>query len=84
MGYYLITFRSITFAQRGESALRSLGMDCVLLRAPKELSGKGCSYGLRLRNRYALAAVELLREREIPFAKVYALTPSGKPEERQL
>ena len=84
MEYYLITFRSVTFAPRAEQALRSVGIDSMLGRTPKELSGKGCGYGLRLRSRYALAAVELLREREIPFAKVYALTASGKPEERQL
>ncbi len=84
MEYYLITFRSITFAQQGEQALRTVGIDCGLRRTPKELSGKGCGYGLRLRGRYALAAVELLRERQIPFEKIYALTPSGRPEERQL
>ena len=84
MAYYLITFRSVTFAQRGEQALRSVGIDSILGRTPKELSGKGCGYGLRLRSRYALAAVELLREREIPFVKIYALLPSGKMEERPL
>ena len=84
MAYYLITFRSITFAQQGEQALRTVGIDCSLRRTPKELSGKGCGYGLRLQGRYALAAVELLRERQIPFEKIYALTPAGRPEERQL
>lgn len=81
---WLVTFRSVTFAQRGEGVLRRLGMDCALRRTPRELSNRGCGYCLYLRGRDALAAVELLREREIPFGKVYALGRNGKMEERAL
>lgn len=84
MDRFIITFRSITFAQRGERALRKLGLDCTLLRTPRELTSRGCGYCLRLRGRDALAAAEVLREQEIPFVKVYALGEKGKMEERAL
>ena len=81
---WLITFRSITFAQKGERRLRQEGISCDLLRTPRALSERGCGYCLRIRGKDAVAAVALLREQEILFGKVYAVTGSGKPEERQL
>lgn len=81
---WLITFRSITFAQKGERRLRQDGISCDLLRTPRALSERGCGYCLRIRGKDAVAAVALLREQEILFGKVYAVTGSGKPEERQL
>ncbi len=80
---FLITFRSVTFAQRGEGALQKMGIDCHLRRTPRELAGRGCGYCLHIRSRDALAAVELLRGLQIPFGKVYAIT-GGTMEEREL
>ena len=79
---WLITFRSVTYAQRAEQAFRTVGIDAVLRRTPKELSTRGCGYGLRIQGKDSLAAVELLREREIAFGKVYAQGRNGKMEER--
>ena len=81
---WLITFRSITYAQRGERALRGIGIECLLTRTPRELSNRGCGYCLKIRGRDALAAVELLRDKEIVFGKVYAAAETGKMEERVL
>ncbi len=80
---FLITFRSVTYAQQGERALQKMGIDCHLRRTPRELAGRGCGYCLHIRSRDALAAVELLRGRQILFGKVYAMT-AGKMEEREL
>ncbi len=80
---FLITFRSVTFAQQGERALQKMGIDCYLRRTPRELAGRGCGYCLTIRSRDALAAVELLRERQILFGKVYAMA-AGRMEEREL
>ena len=80
---YLITFRSITFAQKAEAVLRRADIDCRLQRTPRELSTRGCGYCLQLRGSDALAAVELLRNRDILFGKLYAMG-SGGMEERML
>lgn len=79
---WLITFRSVTYAQRAEQAFRSVGIDTMLRRTPKELSNRGCGYGLRVQGKDVLAAVELLREKGIAFGKVYAQGRDGKMEER--
>ncbi len=81
---WLITFRSVTFAQRGDRALRGAGVEGILQRTPKQLSERGCGYCLRIRGRDAMPAVALLRERAIPFGKLYALTADGRVEERAL
>ncbi len=83
MERFLITFRSVTFAQRGERVLQRMGIDCQIQRTPRALANRGCGYCLRIRSRDALAAVELLRGRGIDFGKVYAVN-DGKMEEREL
>lgn len=81
MKIYYITFRSVTFAQRGEGALRRAGIDCTLQRTPKWMEERGCGYCLRLRQKDTAAAAALLRENEIAFRKVYAQRDGGKLEE---
>ena len=81
---WLITFRSVTFAQKGEKILKQAGVECILQRTPKELSRRGCGYCLRLRGNSAFRGAELLHRAELPFEKVYALSDDGHPEERML
>lgn len=80
---WMITFRSITFAQKGERLLKRNGIDCLMQRTPKELSERGCGYCLRLRGADAAKAVEILKENRITYVKIYILT-AGMPEERVL
>ena len=79
---WLITFRSVTYAQRGEQALRGMGIDSQLRRTPKDLSTKGCGYGLWIKGKDALAAVETLRNQGIAFNRVYGSGPDRGMEER--
>lgn len=81
---WLITFRSVTFAQKGEKILKAAGVECALQRTPKELSRRGCGYCLRLRGKDAFRGVELLRQEQLLFEKVYAINDGGRPEERML
>ena len=80
---WLITFRSVTFAQKGERLLKNDGIDCTLQRTPRELSERGCGYCLRIRGTDAVAAMELLKEKQLAYGRVYSLS-SGRPEERVL
>ena len=81
---WLITFRSVTFAQRGERVLRNRGIPCAMQRTPKKLTERGCGYCLRLRGTDALKAVEILRREKLSFEKVYAVSDDGSTEERIL
>lgn len=84
MEVYLITFRSITPAQRGEALLRRGQISCTLRRTPGWLQDKGCGYSLRLSKENVLGAVSLLRSAQIPFQKVYYQPEKGSAEEVSL
>ena len=76
----LITFRSVTPAQRGESILQKEGIGARLQRTPRVLAEQGCGYSLRVRCGQIPAAVEILRQKGIAYRKVYRLR-EGNPEE---
>lgn len=81
MKYCLITFRSVTPAQRGEAVLRRAGFDCQLSRTPRPMEEQGCGYSLRLRPVDSARGAAMLRQHQIPFRKVYLWTESGAFEE---
>lgn len=83
MKEYYVTFRSITFAQRGQSVLNSMGIPCFLQRTPRWMEEKGCGYCLRLKPGYAREAVDLLRSKSVPFSKLYARRNDDGMEELQ-
>ena len=71
MGTFVITFRSVTPAQRAERVLRGAGLRCNLGRTPRWMEEQGCGYCIRLRRRDLETAVELLRRASVPFRKIY-------------
>ena len=84
MKFCVITFRSVTPAQRGENLLKRAGLECGLQRTPRWMEEQGCGYSLRLRCSQVQQAVELLREQDVPYRKVYLTRESGKMEEMHL
>ena len=73
MKQYMITFRSVTYAQRGERSLEKGGISCTLGRTPKWMEQQGCGYGLTLRSANIYTAVEALRQEGVTWRKVYVL-----------
>ena len=84
MKYCMITFRSVTPAQRGEGTLRKAGMECTLQRTPRWMEEQGCGYSLRLRPADGARGVALLRANQVPFRKVYLREENGTMEELSL
>ena len=84
MNQCIITFRSVTPAQRGEGALRKAAMECSLQRTPRWMEEQGCGYCLKIPCGKVPEAVALLRGSQIPFRKVYLTRPGGRPEEMHL
>ena len=76
-----VTFRSVTPAQRGEGLLRRTGVDCKLQRTPRWMEAQGCGYCLKLRLQDMKQATELLRQKQIPFRKLYLQQEDGETEE---
>ena len=80
----MITFRSVTPAQRGESLLRRAGFECSVRRTPRWMEEQGCGYSLQLQYHDAAAAAQLLRDGEVPFRKIYLQGEGGAVEELSL
>ena len=76
-----ISFRSVTPAQRAESALKREGYQCYLQRAPKWMGQRGCSYALLVRRTAVAGCVAVLRREQISFSKVYCQYSDGRREE---
>ena len=76
----LITFRSVTPAQRGETLLRREGITATVQRTPRALAEQGCGYSLRLSCAQMQRATELLRKHAIAYRKTYRMT-DGAPVE---
>lgn len=77
MSIFVITFRSVTHAQRGERVLRAAGFRCGLQRTPKWMEEQGCGYSLRLWAEDMEPAVAVLNRNRIPFRKRYRQGADG-------
>ena len=80
----IITFRSVTPAQRAEEVLRRAGVECTLQRTQKWMQEKGCGYSLRMDARDIMTAAAFLRQAGIQFRRAYTLREDGTPEELRL
>lgn len=80
----MITFRSVTPAQRAEAVLRRAGISGSVRRTPKWMEEQGCGYSLHLACRDVAPALELLKANEIAYRKIYLRRDSGNVEEMHL
>ena len=71
MKQYMITFRSVTYAQRGERSLERRGIAVSLSRTPKWMEQQGCGYGLTLRSTNIQAAALALTQDGVAWRKIY-------------
>lgn len=83
-GVYFITFRSVTYAQRGERILSRAGVRCGIQRTQRWMEEKGCGYSLRVQTANIEQAAGLLRDEQLPIGKVYRRREDGKLEETAL
>lgn len=81
MKAYFVTFRSITFAQRGETVLAKAGISCTLQRTPRWMEAKGCGYCLRVPWQRGTDAVYALRAQQVDFQRIYLKKENGMIEE---
>ena len=81
MKFYYITFRSVTYAQRGEKILQRAGIRCTLQRTPRWMEEQGCGYCLKIWTKDVTPAVEALREGSVAMRKVYSQRGDGQLEE---
>ena len=84
MNLCYITFRSVTWAQRGEKMLSSARIRCSLQRTPRWMEEQGCGYALKLWTDSIASAAGLLREHKIQLRRIYVQPEDGQLEEVSL
>ena len=75
MPYYLITSRSLTYAQRTARVLERAGISARIQRAPARIAGEGCGYCVRVSQRTLSEAAQRLQTAGLPIKHVYAVDP---------
>ena len=81
MKSFFITFRSITYAQRGEQVFHTGGFRCRLRRTPRWMEERGCGYGVSVSLPSLEEGIRLLKQNQVPWRKVWLMYPSGEMEE---
>lgn len=84
MGYCLITFRSVTWAQRAEALIRRIGYQCSMRRTSRLMEAQGCGYSLRIPAEHISVCVNKLKATNISYQKVYRYNELGELEELQI
>lgn len=81
---YLLLCRSITHAQRMNSALERVGVRGWISRPPVGLTDKGCSYAVRIGKPYLDAAMQQLYALQLLPERVFLSVGDGSYREIQL
>ena len=81
MVHYLITCRSLTYAQKAARALERSGITVVIMRTPKGLSKEGCSYCVKVSERKGTMALAILKECDARISRVFIQYHTGETRE---
>lgn len=75
--YYIITCRSLTYAQRAARLLERSGLTATVAKVPQQLVSSGCGYGVRIHAQQLERARRILQQGEIAIGKILALDEDG-------
>lgn len=75
---YLIVCRSLTYAQRTAYVLERSGITGHIVRAPKIISGEGCSHCVRVSERWLAQALKVLKREGIAPKRVFLQNEAGE------
>lgn len=81
MKSFFITFRSVTWAQRGEQTLSRGGFSSRIRRTPRWMEERGCGYGVEAKLGNLEDGLRLLRQQQIPWRKIWLMQGTGEMEE---
>ena len=77
MVYYLIVCRSLTYAQRTARVLERAGISGYIMRAPKLISGEGCSHCVKVAERWLAPALKVLNREGLGPKRVFLQNEEG-------
>ena len=81
MVYYLIVCRSLTYAQRTQTALERAGIMAHILRSPKIIDSEGCSHSVKVAERNLAPALVALAKAGLSPKRVFIMASDGSYKE---
>ena len=81
---YLIMCRSLTYAQKSAALLERHGIASGISKAPAGLSGRGCAYSITVSEQNGAKAVQILRNANLLYGKVYEQSEGNTYREAEL
>ena len=77
MVHFLIVCRSLTYAQRTARVLERAGISGYVMRAPKLISGEGCSHCVKVAERWLAPALKVLNREGLGPKRVFLQNEEG-------
>lgn len=77
MNNCVIMCRSISYAQRGERILGRNSISSYIVKVPQQISDEGCSYGLRMHEKYKDKALIILKNAGVRTGKTFIVDSNG-------
>ena len=77
MVHYLIVCRSLTYAQRTARVLERAWISGYVMRAPKLISGEGCSHCVKVAERWLAPALKVLNREGLGPKRVFLQNEEG-------
>ncbi|MEA4954107.1 MAG: DUF3343 domain-containing protein [Pseudoflavonifractor sp.] len=81
MVYYLIVCRSLTYAQRTQTALERGGITAHILRSPKIIDSEGCSHSVKVSERNLAPGLVILAKAGLSPKRVFIMASDGSYKE---
>ncbi len=72
--YYILMCRSLTAAQKAARILENHGIHAYVTKAPQQANPRGCTYGVKIAERYLASARDELEFAGIPTETVQITT----------
>jgi hypothetical protein len=82
--YYLLTCRSLTYAQRAAKALERAGITAIVTKVPQIISTDGCGYCVKVSAKHISNALVALKNEELYPIKIFVLYADGNYNEVSL
>lgn len=82
--FYLIVCRGLTQAQRTAAVLERSGVNQRLLRTPKQVSSRGCSYSVKIAHKSLNTALAALRRAQLSPVQIFVAEGDGSYREAVL
>lgn len=73
--------RSLTYAQRASRLLENAGISAIVTKIPKNVTGNGCNYCIKVNERRLADALQMLNQNGFGPIKVFMQSSDGSVSE---